>query len=219
MKIVPDISFYQDKPDTPRKVDFTVMRQRTDTVIIRAGQYQWKDKQFDYHWEASKEAGLKRGSYWYYDNRGDPKRQAELYSTILGNDIGEFYCWLDLEDRASGPYRGWKHWYDFIERFKALQSTAKVGIYTGYYYFNEFAYGQTYFAQYPLWIAAYSPKPVIPHIWDDWLLWQYTSNGVGAEYGVESNDIDLNWCKEDFTAPEETIIASFANQKVEYRKK
>lgn len=202
MNIIPDISFWQNDPTTPRGVDFRVMRQKTPAVIVRAGQGTWKDNQFDYHWQGAKAEGMKRGSYWYYDNTINPKRQAEKWSEIMAGDLGELELYADFEDRTSSPFRGWKHWYDFMERFKQLNPTAKMGVYTGYYYFNEFAYGVDYFSQYPLWIAWYNLRePLIPHIWEDWTLWQYTSNGRGEDYGVESDDIDLNFCKIDFDTP------------------
>jgi hypothetical protein len=36
--IGPDVSFYQDKPDTPERIDFVKMQKSADFVIIRAGQ-------------------------------------------------------------------------------------------------------------------------------------------------------------------------------------
>jgi lysozyme len=66
-------------------------------------------------------------------------------------------------------------------------------------------------AQYPLWIAAYGKHPADPvnhpgiktvgcyaHSWTkadctpDYLIWQYTSCGIGKKYGVASSRIDLN---------------------------
>ena len=64
---------------------------------------------------------------------------------------------------------------------------------------------------YPLWIAHYSINPADPlaqpgtkvagcfvHSWttskceSDWLVWQYTSCGIGKKYGVPSARLDLN---------------------------
>ena len=76
--IGPDVSFYQDSPTTPQGIDFIRMNQAADFVIIRAGQNLWPDSDFKENWQRAKQAGLPRGSYWFYDSRADPKQQAEL---------------------------------------------------------------------------------------------------------------------------------------------
>jgi hypothetical protein len=136
--------------------------------------------------------------------------------------------WGDFEDRYGGPYGGWRNWFDFMERIRALLPEKKLGVYTGYYYFQEFAAGVKYFAQYPLWIAWYNPTELlVPPIWEDWTYWQFTSNGDGALFGVESKDIDLsyfNGTEADFLARyptsqvQATLIAKFGNTLVEYRR-
>lgn len=210
--IGPDISFYQDDPETPQGVNFNKMRQNALFVIIRAGQNLWGDRDFKANWSGAKAAGLARGAYWFYDSRIDPKQQAEKWVSMFEGDFGELPLFGDFEDNYGGPYKGWKHWYDFLERFKQLIPGGKeIGVYTGYYYWleNTVATGiptasLNYFKQYPLWIAAYNPTgPSVPKPWDDWTLWQYTDNGDGPKYGVESLNIDLNEFNGDQTAFEQ----------------
>jgi hypothetical protein len=44
-----------------------------------------------------------------------------------------------------------------------------------------------------LWIAAWgTTSPIVPYPWTAWHFHQYTSDGVGATYGVQSSRIDLN---------------------------
>jgi len=170
--IVPDVSFYQyDYFDNTRQkiikwIDFALMRSKSPAVIIRAGQNTWQDIAFDVSWRAAKEAGLQRGSYWFYDSRANPKRQAEKYVEVLGNDAGELELWCDFEDNYGGPYGGMYNWYDFMERIRALMPNKQLGIYTGYYYWLENTKSiESYFAQYPLWIAAYGvAKPKSIHL-------------------------------------------------------
>lgn len=51
----------------------------------------------------------------------------------------------------------------------------------------------------PLWVAHYGvSKPAIPRDWQDWMVWQYTSNGSGVEYGTEKDNIDLNYVKQAY---------------------
>ena len=196
--IGPDVSFYQDNPGTSRQIDFTKMKESAGYVIIRAGQNLWIDSDFGYNWSSAKAAGLPRGSYWFYDSRAEPNQQAELWYSQVGNDLGELPLFADLEENYGGQYKGWKNWYIFITRLKALiGNRQEIGIYTGYYYWLENAPSKQtapveleYFHQYPLWIAHYGvTTPSVPAPWssDEWTFWQYTDKGDGGLYGVESS--------------------------------
>lgn len=208
--IGPDVSFYQDDPETPQGIDFNKMAKTAGYVIIRAGQNTWVDSDFKANWREAKLAGLPRGSYWFYDSRTEPKRQAELWAQQYAGDFGELPLFADFEENYMGIYRGWKNWYAFLERLKQLVSGKEIAIYTAYYYWRDNAPNSTtqassleYFHQYPLWIANYSTaEPLIPKPWakGEWLFWQYTEVGDGRLYGVESNGIDLNYFNGDMTA-------------------
>ncbi len=208
--IGPDVSFYQDDPETPQGIDFVKMRQSAEFVIIRAGQNLWVDPDFKFNWKQSKLAGFPRGSYWFYDSRADPKRQAELWVQQFEGDFGELPLFADFEDRYNGTYKGWRNWYNFLERLKQLVPGKEIAIYTAFYYWRDNAPNPAtqpnelaYFRQYPLWIANYgATKPLIPKPWgeDEWLFWQYTETGDGKLYGVESKGIDLNYFNGDLEA-------------------
>ncbi len=230
--IIPDISFYQDDPTTPQGVDFRIMRERTPGVIIRAGQNTWTDTRFVEHWRRAKEAGLKRGAYWFYDSRAEPKKQAVHFAELLEADPPELGAWGDFEDRYGGAYDTWKHRYDFMENLSLKLPDTRIGIYTGYYYWLERVTGISkerleYFARYPLWIAAYNPSaPLIPPPFKGYMFWQFTDNGDGKLYGVESKNIDLNYFfgdEADFEllfgkVERSRMMASFGGEMVEYRR-
>lgn len=215
MKIIgTDVSFYQDDPTTLRGIDFTRMVQGgAKFTIIRAGQNRWVDNEFKISWKAAKQAGIPRGSYWFYDSRVSPKEQAELWIKTLNGDLGELPLWCDFEDNYNGEFGGWKNFYNFIEAVKTLAPNKEIGIYTGYYYWLENTVAQgipkaslNYFKQYPLWIAAYNNvRPDVPAPFDNWLMWQFTDNGDGKKYGVESLNIDLNY----FNGDEQAFRARF----------
>ena len=116
--IGPDVSFYQDDPETPQGIDFVKMRVSAGYVIIRAGQNTWVDSDFKANWREAKLAGLPRGSYWFFDSRIEPKRQAELWVQQFAGDFGELPLFADFEESYMGNYRGWKNWYTFLERLK-----------------------------------------------------------------------------------------------------
>ncbi len=203
-----DVSFYQDDPQTPQGIDFAKMRQNAEYVIIRAGQNLWTDRDFKVNWREAKRVGLPRGSYWFYDSRVDPKRQAELWASLFGGDTGELPLFADFEENYGGAFGGWRHWYTFLERIKELVPNKEVGIYTAYYYWVQNTQGVgiptgslNYFKFYPLWVANYGvTKPLIPKPWDTWTFWQFTENGDGSIYGVESSRIDLNYFNGDLAA-------------------
>lgn len=230
MQTIPDVSYYQYRfrdatlKEVTEFIDFRVMREHSPAVIIRAGQNLWEDICFDISWKAAKEAGLHRGSYWFYDSRADPKRQAEKWVDVLGNDAGELELWMDYEDHYGGQYGKLIDLYDFAERLRNLLPHKQLGVYTGYYYWLEhLSPAESYFSQYPLWIAAYGvPAPRIPPTWQDWLMWQYTDNGQGSLYGAKSGNIDLNYRKGEIVGNSPTpakLLAHFENQSVLYEAK
>ncbi|WKZ34699.1 MAG: SH3 domain-containing protein [Anaerolineales bacterium] len=203
-----DVSFYQDDPQTPEGIDFIKMRSAAGYVIIRAGQNLWADRDFKVNWREAKRAGLPRGSYWFYDSRVDPRKQAELWASLFAGDFGELPLFADFEDNYGGAFKGWRHWYTFLERIKELAPGREIGIYTAYYYWIENTTSAgipnaslEYFKQYPLWIANYGvSKPLVPKPWTNWTFWQFTDKGDGRIYGVESLNIDLNHFNGDLTA-------------------
>ena len=67
--IGPDVSFYQGNPNDNLFTDFVTMRSYRDAsgrgvsfIITKAGQRNYPDPAFAYHWRAAKEAKLPRGA-------------------------------------------------------------------------------------------------------------------------------------------------------------
>jgi len=193
-----DVSFYQDNNETPQQIDFTKMvGQGASYVIVRAGQNEWVDPDFLYNWTKAKAAGLPRGSYWFYDSRKDPVKQAEIFASLFSVSPPELELWLDLEESYNGAYQGWQNWKKFLIRLKQLMPSAKIGIYTGYYYITGKIPPSEYlfFAEFVLWIAWYSTNPanvLIPRPWTSCLYWQWGTPSWGLAWGCESIEIDMN---------------------------
>ena len=176
---------------------------------MKAGEGLAADRTIQRNLLASMSAELPRGAYWYYNNKYNPKRQAEFFSSIIGEASLELGFWLDLEDRVGGGFMGWKNWYNFLVRLKELRPTSLIGIYTGHYYWVEFTQGSgipktslDYFKQFPVWLASYSNEPFFTLPWgSDWKIWQFTDLLDGKKYGAESIELDGNYFKgtpEDF---------------------
>lgn len=194
--IIPDISMHQDVNTTPNKINFFKMREKSLGVIIKTGQNTWIDEDFNYNWTESKRAGLLRGAYWFYDSRVDPIKQAESFLSFVGNDKPEMGYWGDFEETYNGKYSGWENFLLFMNSL-FVNTNRLVGVYTGPGYWNSVKpksdADNNKFGKFPLWIANYkTDSPIIPKPWDNYLFWQFTAEGLGSDYGVESNNIDLN---------------------------
>lgn len=190
---IADVSYYQ------ADINMAIMAQRLDGVIIRAGQRNWPDIRFRENRAKAKAAGLPWGSYWFYDSREDPKKQAALWWSQLDGDVGQLVHVADLEESYGGAFWRPEHFKAFITEFQRLSGLpdARIAIYTGYYWWQARVGADTWFRRYPLWLAWYSAMSVvrIPAPWreEDLLMWQWTSSGDGLLHGVSSLEIDLNW--------------------------
>lgn len=225
--IVNDISFWQDK------ADFRQMSLLSKGVILRAGQGLREDIKFQQFRTGAKEAGLPYGNYFYYDNRVPPKRQAEKWASIIGDDEGALGSWLDLEQEPYTEYKGYKHWWDCATYLLQIKPDAKLGIYTRASYFNDPAFNIPVnhgLRHYPLWVAHYNTNvstPDLPKGWTDWEFWQYSDHGDGYAHGVGSREIDMNFfngTEVDFTAryggatyKSTTLIVKCGDKLAEYK--
>jgi lysozyme len=201
----PDISFYQDDEETARQIDFEQMKRNgAKFVIVRAGQRYWVDPDFAYNVTEARKAGLPRGTYWFYDSREDPIKQADLYASMLEREgYGELPAFADFEDDYKGAYHGPKFWKMFLDRLRVKFPNQLIGIYTAFYYWKDNieklpTVEQEYFRQYVLWIANYGVStPLVPAPWKEWHFWQYTASGNGKAFGAESTNIDMNYFNGD----------------------
>ena len=189
-----DVSFWQGD------IDFVKMKAAGIAgVIIRAGQRNWVDTRFKQNWTKAKAAGLPRGSYWFYDSREDPVKQADLWWSLLEGDVGELVIVPDLEESYGGPWGDARDFQTFVQRIQNRSGLPadRIAIYTGFYWWLKRVGNIAYFKQYKLWLAWYAPMSVVrvPAPWEesDLLFWQFTSSGPGSQYGVSSGEIDLNW--------------------------
>lgn len=194
-KKYPDVSLYQ------KVIDWDKMRMKTDTVIIREGQNEWTDEYFARNWAAAKSRGMLRSAYRFYDGRISPGKQAENMVRNLEKDLPEMEVVMDWERSYGGAYEGLANVVTCMQRIEQLLPI-KMMFYTGYYWFVDHSNPLTHASQYaylktiPLWLAWYTSNPaivLIPKPWNDLWLWQYGTPSSGAEYGVQTVEIDMNW--------------------------
>ena len=193
-----DVSFWQGA------INFVMMKAAgLFGVIIRAGQNTWADLKFKTNWALAKAAGLPRGSYFFYDSRVDPGRQAKLWADQLGDDLGELPHAADFEESYGGAFGKVEHFKAFLQEFQRLTGLPedRIMIYTGFFWWLARVGDDPWFRRFQLWLASYGTmqQARIPAPWKeiDLLFWQYTSSGNGPAYGVGSQEIDLNYFYSD----------------------
>ena len=189
MIAINDISHHQDA------CDFKKFKTKSHGVIFKAGQGPWVDEKFEEFRNGAIQARVPFGTYWFYDERFEPKKQAQLWVATIKNNPGVLGAWLDLEEWKPGPFNTWVHWKECMEEFKALLPNVTIGVYTRKNYFDKHVGNNyAYFVKHPVWVAHYTtdPKPLIPNGWQDWTIWQYSQTGDGKAHGVKSDNIDMD---------------------------
>lgn len=196
--LFPDVSFYQ------KEINFDTMKSKTDYIILRAGQKSWVDIQFNRNKSECERLSIPYGIYWFYDDRDSPEAQAQLCNSLI-HGYKPLEIWCDWENTYNGNYKGIKNVVTFMQELERL-SGMEVHMYTGYYWFMENTSTLLNFKQLSylkgkkLWLAAYTKTnaPIgeeyikIPRPWTGMDIWQYGTPAIGKEYGVMTEEIDMN---------------------------
>jgi GH25 family lysozyme M1 (1,4-beta-N-acetylmuramidase) len=194
MRIGTDTSFWAEN------VDYTKMvANGAEFTILRAGQGSWIDNYFQKNYDAS-EGMLPRSTYWFFDQRYKPSRQAELLAAVLKDNPLEGYIWADYErDYEGASYAKWEDFHTFLREIERLipDMVGRIGVYTRYYYFSEKVPSDKWylFEKYPFWEARYEAEAPFDKPFKC-LLWQYSEKGDGLAYGLDpyvKKFIDLNY--------------------------
>ena len=178
-------------------------------VIIRAGSCNRITKAcyWDYcvatNAEGAEEAELRKGFYWYYREFGieHAKKQARFFwDAIKEWTIEEgLFCDAELWDILLGNV------YAFMVELQRVSGLPdkKLGIYSRALLWNALKGDHSRLKRFLCWVARYcswphpwndSPATMRMQPWDEPNYHQFSAdgNGRGAEFGVESNAIDLN---------------------------
>jgi len=168
-------------------------------AIIRIGQGNWKDSEFEYNYKTAKQNNVILGGYWFYDDRYSPDEQARTCIAAMVGKVMEMEIFVDWETSFGGMWGGLPNVTIFAQKLEAAGIKCyKIGCYTGYYWWREHtdpvinASQYTYWKQRPLWLAWYASPDVvkIPAPWTNWTHWQW---GTPAVYvGQPSAEIDMN---------------------------
>ena len=193
-KKIPDVSFWQGE------IDWDLMRSKTDSIIIRGGQNVWPDAQFERNWSEAKKRGMKRGIYWFYDDRVSPGAQAEKLNSLVEFDRPEMEVIVDWERVFGGSFRGLPNVVSMMERIEDFEYQA--ALYTGYFFFRGSSNAVANASQYaylktrPLHLAWYTDNAsdvLIPFPWLELWMWQFGTPAEGPAHGAHSEEIDMNF--------------------------
>lgn len=179
-------------------INWDIARTKIAFAFIKAVEGTYPDRQFERNWSEAYRVGVHRGAYLFYRDQIDAGQQARTLIEALAGDYGELPLVVDLEDEDSpAPWTADQvadlRWtLDVIEKFSGRRPV----IYTARWWAGPYLGYAPWLMAYPLWVANYvaSPDvaPVMPTQWAAWKYFQWTSSGVGAEYGVQSDKVDLD---------------------------
>ena len=164
------------------------------------------DPQFKNNYNNSVKLPLPFGAYHVVVPRyGGKLVTAEANMTnffeVLGDISLDFPVVLDCElTNGDNP----RHITSVIEGcIKILEDNGyEVMIYTGAWWWDGNVMPADKWCNYPLHVANYTTaaEPYMPRDWAEWAVWQHSAdgNGLGKQYGADSDDIDLNRMKVAF---------------------
>lgn len=135
-----------------------------------------QDQHFASFWEKAQEKELIRGAYHFYSPDEDPILQVNNFLAIAKLEPGDLPPVVDIEHHPKKNSekelkKNLKIFLDILEQ----RFGQKPILYTYYYYYRD-VLGDD-FQEYPLWLANYNDV-LTPNGDSQWLLWQFTENGI-----------------------------------------
>jgi len=179
----------------------TIVVQEIDFVFMKASEgVELVDNCFGYNWDATKQAGLKRGAYHFFHPTLSATWQANNFINTVDLEYGDLPPVLDFEvtNRASETLilTRLQIWLDLVEQSYGI----KPIIYTNQKLYKKYIVGN--FDKYPIWMARYNTiEPNMPQQWD---FWQYGNRGQVK--GIKG-DVDLNVFRGGYLELEEMCLS------------
>lgn len=169
-------------------------------AIIRIGTTQGKDGKFEQNYTAAKAQGIDVGVYFYTYSKTQAANAADAQTVVnwLAGRKLEYPVYFDLEDSSllSGYTNADRT--NFCIAFNTVIENAGyyAGVYTGYYWLNNYVNASTLRARYPIWMARYLNSGTDSQDYSSICgMWQYSSKG--SVNGISGN-VDMNVCYNDY---------------------
>jgi GH25 family lysozyme M1 (1,4-beta-N-acetylmuramidase) len=192
MKRIIDISYYQD----PSRIDYDVLLDQVDGVIIRCGYGVRKDTAFETHYAEIKARNKPVGTYHFMVEYKPVDEQLAVVKQALDGKEFELGFWPDVELEGGAIPLTKATVTEYIDKMDAYLFKGIAGIYTGAWCWNPIMGTNNPYSHKRLWVASYSSSPYLPHGWDKWFMWQYSSSGRldGYASNLDMNNVsDANW--------------------------
>lgn len=200
-----DISHYQGD------VDFDVLMYKPVRFCIIKATQAAENPKFQRNWAGCKEIGLTRGAYHLIELDKDISSQVYLYLSVVRFEPGDLPAFLDVEtsqiDDLDDPALASARILQWLSEVYELTGARPV-LYISARGLGKLEGHTDGLDQYGLWIVDYEdPEPGLtqqPKLADPffhWRFWQWTSDGPGHDYGMESEGLDMdyfNGCRHDF---------------------
>lgn len=190
-----DVSEYQ--PDD--RVQYLIENESPDGFIIRLGETlegePVLDEKFVQFVNEVVEAGIPYGIYYASHARNEDmfKMEANYINNqmfeLLNGKLPELGVWWDVEVPVLMREDMWPQLRDTIGTMENWYGTMKIGVYSGYSFFNQWMdFGELAYYGIPVWVAQYgypenslkAEHPELKHV-----AWQYAD-----EYGNLSQDVN-----------------------------
>jgi GH25 family lysozyme M1 (1,4-beta-N-acetylmuramidase) len=190
-KPIIDISFYQ----SPALIDYDLLAEQVDGVILRACYGTSKDTAFERHYAEFTARGVPVGAYHYIIGSQPIQAQADAYNAAIVGKTLNLGGWMDVEDTRPGTRLYRQNVLEYAER------QPDMGIYTSKGAWQTIM-GGAWLTDRKLWVAHYTTasQPLMPTGWNSWWLWQHTSTGRLAGYAGNLDMNRFNGTDADFAA-------------------
>ncbi len=169
-------------------------------AIIRIGTTQGKDGKFEKNYTDAKAQGIDVGVYFYTYSKTQAANAADAQTVLnwLNGRKLEYPVYFDLEDNSllSGYTNADRT--NFCIAFNTVIENAGyyAGVYTGYYWLNNYVNASTLRSRYPIWMARYLNSGTDSQDYSNLCgMWQYSSKG--SVNGISGN-VDMNVCYTDY---------------------
>lgn len=169
-------------------------------AIIRIGTSQGKDGKFEANYTAATAQGIDVGIYFYTysKTKAATESDAQKVLTWLNGRKLEYPVYFDLEDNSLLSGYTNTDRTNFCIWFNTVIENAGyfAGVYTGYYWLNNYVNKATLTQKYAIWMARYLNSGTDSQDYSNLCgMWQYSSKG--SVNGISGN-VDMNVCYVDY---------------------
>lgn len=196
-----DVSHYQRNINWELVKSMKKKNIQIQFAFIKATESNYKvDAYFFRNWTGSKENGIIRGAYHYFDASNDAKQQAILYSQVVSLKKGDLPPVIDIENTNGVSDELLCKKLQTCLKYTEAHFGIKPIIYTYADFYEDHLAGK--FDDYPLWIAHYTANKN-PSVKRQWHFWQH--HETGRVNGIQG-PVDFNVFNGDTASFENLLI-------------